>query len=229
MSDERFAMYQEQVVEAVLANQKRDSYKGSKIHETTASTDRVRSSLSELRSNVIKARNKELNKHASRRRPVGKKVDTISNKTKKGPFGYRFEGPTGKLVPINPYPEKPLGAPRFLRRSNDDMKSVGAMLLEDVKPEGLTARSQELKDLHIINAEIHSDPIATAAKVSEDVVRAAKSTSISTKARLAEDTLNAIEVVQSNRLGYAAVAAAGAGALVLGLGARNRRNSKKEL
>jgi hypothetical protein len=67
----------------------------------------------------------------------------------------------------------------------------------------------------------------TASRTSAAVAGGARrSTSISTKARLAEDTLNAIEVVQSNRLGYAAVAA-GAGALLLGV--RNRRNSKKEL
>lgn len=226
MSDERFAMYQGHVVEAVLANQKRDSYKGSKIHETTVSTDRVRSSLSELRSNVIEARNKELNKYASRRRPVGKKVDTVSKRVepKKGPFGYRFEGPTGKIVPINPYPTEPAGVPFEYGSGTHQFPSP-----QDVTPEGLTARSQELKNQ--LTAAIHSDPVVNATEVSEDVVRAVKSTSTSTstKARLAEDTLNAIEVVQSNRLGYAAVAAAGAGALVLGLGARNRRNSKKEL
>ena len=225
MSDERFAMYQGHVVEAVLENQKRDSYKGSKIHETTASTDRVRSSLSELRSNVIEARNEQLNKHAGRRRPVGKRVDTISKRVepKKGPFGYRFEGPTGKLVPINPYPTEPLGVPFEYGSGTHQFPSP-----QDVTPEGLTSRSQELKNQ--LTAAIHSDPVVNATEISEDVVRAVKSTSTSTstKARLAEDTLNAIEVVQSNRLGYAAVAA-GAGALVLGLGARNRKNSKKQL
>lgn len=224
MSDERFAMYQGHVVEAVLENQKRDSYKGSKIHETTASTDRVRSSLSELRSNVIEARNEQLNKHAGRRKPVGKRIDTVSKRVepKKGPFGYMRDD-TGKIIPINPYPPEPVGVPFEYGSGTYQFPSP-----QDVTPEGLTARSQELKNQ--LTAAIHSDPIANATEVSEDVVRAVKSTSTSTstKARLAEDTLNAIEVVQSNRLGYAAVAA-GAGALVLGLGARNRRNSKKQL
>ena len=157
MNDESFARYQGHIVDLAIRNQ---GYLPSGM-----GVNEIGSSLSGLRSNVIEARNEELNKYASRRRP-----------------------------------------------------------------EGLTARSQELKNQ--LTAAIHSDPIANATEVSEDVVRAVKSTStstsISTKARLAEDTLNAIEVVQSNRLSYAAVAT-GAGALVLGLGARNRRNSKKQL
>ena len=79
---------------------------------------------------------------------------------------------------------------------------------------------------NIIERSAVSDGLrGSASKTSAAVAGGARrSTSISTKARLAEDTLNAIEVVQSNRRGYAAVAA-GAGALLLGV--RNKRNSKK--
>lgn len=216
MSDERFAMYQGYVDDLTLRNY---GYSPSGI-----SANGVESSLSRLRSDVIEARNEELNKYASRRRPVGKRVDAISKRVepKKGPFGYMRDD-TGKIVPINPYPPEPAGIPFEYGSGTHKFPSP-----QDVTPEGLTARSQELKNQ--LTAAIHSDPVVNATEVSEDVVRAVKSTSTSTstKARLAEDTLNAIEVVQSNRLGYAAVAA-GAGALVLGLGARNRKNSKKQL
>jgi hypothetical protein len=218
MSDERFAMYQGHVVESVLENIEKQIASGGRVE--------VKSSLSGLRSNVIEARDKEFNKHADKRKPVGKRVDTVSKRVepKKGPFGYMRDD-TGKIVPINPYPPEPAGVPFEYGSGTHQFPSP-----QDVTPEGLITRSQELKNQHLITAAIHSDPIANATEVSEDVVRAVKSTStsISTKARLAEDTLNAIEVVQSNRLGYAAVAA-GAGALVLGLGARNRKNSKKQL
>jgi len=228
MDDEKFARYQEQIVEAVLENQRSAAYKGSKIHETTASTDRVRSSLSELRSSAIEARDKELNKY-SYRRPVGKKVNSISTtvKPESRVFGY-MRNDAGEIVPLNPYPPEPIG-PQW----NPAKTHQGPPSPEGLSPKELESyyktRSQQLKDE--LRAAISSDPVVYKdSKASSGLTGVlsdvAAATSSSTKEKIAEDTLRAVEVVQSKKLGYAAVAA-GAGALVLGM--RNRRKSREEL
>jgi len=232
MDDEKFARYQEQIVEAVLENQRSAAYKGSKIHETTASTDRVRSSLSELRSSAIEARDKELNKY-SYRRPVGKKVNSISTtvKPESRVFGY-MRNDAGEIVPLNPYPPEPAGVPFKYGSGTYQVPSPEGLSVLNSRKElesYVKARSQELKDE--LRAAISSDPVVYKdSKASSGLTGVlsdvAAATSSSTKEKIAEDTLRAVEVVQSKKLGYAAVAA-GAGALVLGM--RNRRKSREEL
>ena len=83
MNDESFARYQGHIVDLAIRNQ---GYLPSGM-----GVNEIGSSLSGLRSNVIEARNEELNKYASRRRPVGKKVDTISKKVKPKKYHTRIQ------------------------------------------------------------------------------------------------------------------------------------------
>jgi len=91
MSDERFAMYQGHVVESVLENIEKQIASGGRVEVYAADADTVRSSLSGLRSNVIEARDKEFNKHADKRRPVGKRVDTVSKRVKRKKYHTRIQ------------------------------------------------------------------------------------------------------------------------------------------
>jgi hypothetical protein len=193
--------------------------------------DEVRESvLSERES--IKA-NLPINKKPQPILKVGETTEAI-NKTVESrgkAFGY-MRNDAGEIVPLNPYPPEPAGVPF----------KYGSGTYQGPSPEGISvkespkkfaayakARSQELKDE--LSAAISSDPVVyKGSKTSSGLTGAlsdvAAATSSSTKEKIAEDTLRAVEVVQSKKLGYAAVAA-GAGALVLGM--RNRRKSREEL
>jgi hypothetical protein len=193
--------------------------------------DEVRESvLSERES--IKA-NLPINKKPQPILKVGETTEAI-NKTVESRgkvFGY-MRNDAGEIVPLNPYPPEPAGVPF----------KYGSGTYQGPSPEGISvkespknfaayakARSQELKDE--LSAAISSDPVVyKGSKTSSGLTGAlsdvAAATSSSTKEKIAEDTLRAVEVVQSKKLGYAAVAA-GAGALVLGM--RNRRKSREEL
>lgn len=220
MDDEKFARYQEQVVEEFLENQRSATYKGPKIHETTASTDRIRSSLSELRSSAIEARNKQLNNYP-RRKPVGKKNNSISKRVKRERkvFGYKYDE-FGEVVPLNPYPPEPLGQPWRPPQPYRFTPYDGTNPL----PEDSFLRHSPTQAKISSDIVTHKSSKASSglAEVLSDTVNA---TSNSTKEKIAGDTLRAIEVVQSKKLGYAAVAA-GAGALVFGMA--NRKRNKKE-
>jgi hypothetical protein len=138
---------------------------------------------------------------------VGKKVKPKNKKV----FGYT-RNEAGEIVPLNPYPPEPPG-PIWMPKETYHHKYVPFEISQDV-PNGV-----------ITQAKISSDEIAhKASKASSgltgELSEVAAAASSSTKKKIAEDTLRAVEVVQSRKLGYAAVAA-GAGALVLGI--RNRR------
>jgi len=96
----------------------------------------------------------------------------------------------------------------------------------DVKAADLSYDSILAKRAEDLQATINAEPVRYigAAKQSPIIpTRPAGKATTATKEMLAKSTLDAIEVVQSRRLGYAAVAV-GAGAIYLG----NRRRSKKE-
>jgi hypothetical protein len=177
---------------------------------------------------AIKA-NLPINKKPQPILKVGEETNEVSKQVGSNGkvFGY-MRNDVGEIVPINPYPPEPAGVPF----------KYGSGTYQAPSPEGLSpkelasyakARSQELKDE--LRAAISSDPVVyKGSKASSGLTGVlsdvAAATSSSTKEKIAEDTLRAVEVVQSKKLGYAAVAA-GAGALVLGM--RNRRKSREEL
>jgi hypothetical protein len=197
------------------------------MQSTIKTIDDVRQSVLSERE-AIKA-NLPINKKPQPILKVGEETNEVSKQVGSNGkvFGY-MRNDVGEIVPINPYPPEPAGVPF----------KYGSGTYQAPSPEGLSpkelesygkARSQELKDQ--LRAAISSDPVVYKdSKASSGLTGVlsdvAAATSSSTKEKIAEDTLRAVEVVQSKKLGYAAVAA-GAGALVLGM--RNRRKSREEL
>ena len=197
------------------------------MQSTIKTIDDVRQSVLSERE-AIKA-NLPINKKPQPILKVGEETNEVSKQVGSNGkvFGY-MRNDVGEIVPINPYPPEPAGVPF----------KYGSGTYQAPSPEGLSpkelasyakARSQELKDE--LRAAISSDPVVykgskTSSGLTGVLSDVAAATSSSTKEKIAEDTLRAVEVVQSKKLGYAAVAA-GAGALVLGM--RNRRKSREEL
>lgn len=200
----------------------------------TPSMQSAMKTIDEVRESVLSEResikaNLPINKKPQPILKVGETTEAISTTVKpKGKvFGY-MRNDAGEIVPLNPYPSEPIG-PQW----NPAKPYQGPSSPEGLSPKELESyykvRSKELKDE--LSAAISSDPVVykgskTSSGLTGVLSDVAAATSSSTKEKIAEDTLRAVEVVQSKKLGYAAVAA-GAGALVLGM--RNRRKSREEL
>lgn len=204
----------------------------------TPSMQSAMKTIDEVRESVLSERqsikaNLPINKKPQPILKVGETTEAI-NKTVESRgkvFGY-MKNDAGEIVPLNPYPPEPAGVPFKYGSGTYQVPSPEGLSVLNSRKElesYVKARSQELKDE--LRAAISSDPVVYKdSKASSGLTGVlsdvAAATSSSTKEKIAEDTLRAVEVVQSKKLGYAAVAA-GAGALVLGM--RNRRKSREEL